>query len=653
LDGILDEIYRNREPIVKFFKHFDGVYNKTTRGEGRGAESRWREVRWQPSKMTLAHFRSLDDIAKAEHERHETNLGAGNAPWTVPWDSYWELFLVKVQAHTSAYDDFIDACDDHLQRHPADLTENWINDNIDKMIAKEDRHRQTARLPPLDDNFFNHNQPALTYGAPTAAVNAMSVSNAYGTTGTYAPASFYNVGGTGLGTYSSPAQLPLSTNTGVTQQAMDERFQAFGQQIVAQLQATAGYNNDQQPAVNATSTQRLQRVNRNTNSTRGTRRSARNISLTNVANKPYDKSAERKRLRDMFRDGKRLTTEEKDKIFGGCRNRMKDADGNFHGCYVLNKGKPGYSKHSTVSCPFKQPDINLTEVDFDIPHPSEELSWFQTVDEWEDAVIAKDKVNHDNRWWATAVTVLVICIGRLLVAAFDHVFTPVYAQVFWLPDTGANQNFVSHHEDFRPARVNTNDERFFAPAPTWCEYMLSFTQLDVLMALMVLVCGKIINIAADSVSIVVDAAPDTFTCPSPTVSVAAAKHFAPMECTSTTAVVTAVSLTCFALGIAIAVCCIRSRTKTVTTASTFVTDRQQRTPSRNRTVGNSALTVGTKCVDSVATVLGNCHYRSKTSVNELSRRKTCYLIKQTAPSMPRHRAMFTTLTTKTRRSATL
>jgi hypothetical protein len=55
-----------------------------------------------------------------------------------------------------------------------------------------------------------------------------------------------------------------------------------------------------------------------------------------------------------------------------------------------------------------------------------------------------------------------------------------------------------------------------------------------------------------------------------------------------------------------------------TTASTFVTVRQLRTPSQTGAIGDPARTVGAKGVDPMATVLGTYHGRSNPSVNELT-----------------------------------
>ena len=82
--ALLMKVYREHVPLVTFFTKLDAIYNKTTRCESRQAETRWRESRWDPNTMSLSLFISLDDIEKAKHERHETNLlPAGQVPWTV------------------------------------------------------------------------------------------------------------------------------------------------------------------------------------------------------------------------------------------------------------------------------------------------------------------------------------------------------------------------------------------------------------------------------------------------------------------------------------------------------------------------------------------------------------------------------------------
>ena len=67
----------------------------------------------------------------------------------VPWESYWELMIVKLQHNTAAYDAFIEACDDHIIANPNDLNENWINTQLDKIAAKEDRLRATGNYDQL------------------------------------------------------------------------------------------------------------------------------------------------------------------------------------------------------------------------------------------------------------------------------------------------------------------------------------------------------------------------------------------------------------------------------------------------------------------------------------------------------------------------
>ena len=88
LMALLMKIYRDRHPMLFFITKLDAIFNKSTRAESRSSETKFRDSRWKPSEISFSLFRSLDDIDKATHERHEANLQApGNAPWTVPWES--------------------------------------------------------------------------------------------------------------------------------------------------------------------------------------------------------------------------------------------------------------------------------------------------------------------------------------------------------------------------------------------------------------------------------------------------------------------------------------------------------------------------------------------------------------------------------------